>query len=289
MTEQKAMVRVRAFEFEGAPLPVYEVDGKPHWIAKQVGAALGYSRDGRKLATKIGGDWKKSFKDGEDSRVLTGKDLSDFKVLVGLDPDSGSSRAPSLLLLSEKGLYKVLMLTRKPAGDRMRDWLAAEVLPQIARDGHFAPDRQVVDGKLESRSQKTQIQILLESVQHLALLEARLDAIEVSKEEGTRYLTAVPEPEVPAGDVSTRALIGRIVRGYCMEIGAGKDHSVYSKTWNALYVEFRDLYGINLPRRAANRDIAILEAAEQMEEEGEPDVLKRLYAVAHRMFVKKKQ
>ena len=39
------------------------------------------------------------------------------------------------MLLSEKGLYKVLMMTRKPAGDRMRDWLVAEVLPQIVRDG----------------------------------------------------------------------------------------------------------------------------------------------------------
>ena len=290
MTEKKDIIRVmecaKEFEFEGAPLPVYEVNGKPHWIAKQVGAALGYI-DGSDLVRAISRGWVNEFTD-KDRLVLTGEKLNEFKELIHDSGDSPLSRTARLMLLTESGVTLAAVLSRKPAGLRMRRWLADDVMPQIARDGHFAPDRQVVDGKLESRSPKTQIQILLESVQHLALLEARIDAIEVGKEEGTRYLTAVPEPEVPAGDVSTRALIGRIVRGYCMEIGAGKDHAVYSKTWNALYVEFRDLYGIDLPRRAANRDIPILEAAEQMEEEGEPDVLKRLYAVAHRMFVKKK-
>lgn len=284
----EAIIIAREFEFEGAPLPVYEVNGKPHWIAKQVGAALGYGKGGGELVTSISKNWKEAFVDGDEVLTLKGKKLQEFKELVG---DHGSlplSLTARLLLLSEKGLYKVLMLTRQPAGDRMRDWLAAEVLPQIARDGHFAPDRQVVDGKLESRSPKTQIQILLESVQQLALMEKRLEAIEDGKKEGTRRLTAVPEPEVPAGDVSMRTMIGRIVRAYCMEIGAGNDHSVYSKAWNALYVEFRDLYRIDLPRRAANREIPILEAAEQMEEEGTPDVMKKLYAVAHRLFVKKK-
>ena len=122
-------------------MPQIVRDEQPHWIARQVGAALGYSRDGRKLATKIGGDWKKSFKDGEDYRVLTGKDLSDFKVLVGDTPDSGLSTTARLLLLSEKGLNKVLMLTRQPAGDRMR-WLAGEVLPRsrgtVGRPGSLA-------------------------------------------------------------------------------------------------------------------------------------------------------
>lgn len=279
---------LREFKFEGAPLPVYEVDGRPHWIAKQVGAALGYGKGGGELVTSISKNWKEAFVEGDEVLTLKGQKLQDFKQLTYVHGSLPSSRIPSLMLLSEKGLYKVLMLTRQPAGDRMRDWLAAEVLPQIARDGHFAPDRQVVDGKLESHSPKTQIQILLESVQQLALMEKRLEAIEDGKKEGTRRLTAVPEPEVPAGDVSMRTMIGRIVRAYCMEIGAGNDHSVYSKAWNVLYVEFRDLYRIDLARRAANRDIPILEAAEQMEEEGTPDVMKKLYAVAHRLFVKKK-
>jgi prophage antirepressor-like protein len=204
---------LREFKFEGAPLPVYEVDGKPHWIAKQVGAALGYGKDGGNLVTCVTRDWKGELVEGYEILTLKGEKLRDFKRLVRLDEESSLGRTSSIMLLSEKGLYKVLMLTRKPAGDRMRDWLAAEVLPQIARDGHFAPDRQVVDGKLEARSPKTQIQILLESVQQLALLEGRVEAIEENRREGMRYLAAVPEPEVPAGDVSTRAMIGRIVRG----------------------------------------------------------------------------
>jgi len=53
--------------------------------------------------------------------------------LVRLDEESSLGRTSSIMLLSEMGLHKVSMLTRQPTGDRMRDWLAADVLPQIAR------------------------------------------------------------------------------------------------------------------------------------------------------------
>lgn len=143
---------LRECEFEGAPLPVYEVDGKPHWIARQVGVALGYGKDGSTLVTSITRNWKDAFAEGDEVLTLKGKKLQEFKGLVEGDDSSSLPFASVLMLLSEKGLHKVLMLTRQPAGDRMRDWLAGEVLPQIVRDGRFLPDRRVVDGQLTSGS-----------------------------------------------------------------------------------------------------------------------------------------
>ena len=52
------------------------------------------------------------------------------------------------MLLTESGVVIATTLSRKPAGRRMRRWLADDVMPQIVRDGHFAPNRQVVDGHL---------------------------------------------------------------------------------------------------------------------------------------------
>jgi len=152
MTEKKAMVRVlecaKEYEFEGAPLPVFEVDGRPHWIAMQVGAALGYGKGGGELVGMISGEWKAEFTD-KDRCVLTGKNLKEFKALTGLDGESPfSQHTRHLMLLTESGVTIATTLSRKPAGTRMRRWLADDVMPQIVRDGHFAPDRQVVDGQL---------------------------------------------------------------------------------------------------------------------------------------------
>ena len=151
MTEKKAIVRVlecaKEYEFEGAPLPVFEVDGKPHWIARQVGAALGYGNGGGDLVRMISRDWTDEFTD-KDRLVLTGKKLKEFKGLVALGEESAPSRAASLMLLSESGVTIATTMSRKPAGTRMRRWLADDVMPQIVRDGHFTPDRQVVDGQL---------------------------------------------------------------------------------------------------------------------------------------------
>ena len=139
---------LRECEFEGEPLPVYAVGGVPHWVAKQVGAALGYGKDGGELVGMISGEWRGEFTDA-DRCVLGGRKLRDFKGLIELDGDSPfSQHTRHLMLLTESGVTLASVLSRKPAGVRMRRWLVTEVLPQIVRDGHFAHDRKVVDGQL---------------------------------------------------------------------------------------------------------------------------------------------
>ena len=144
----EAIVIAREYEFEGAPLPVFEVEGRPHWIAKQIGAALGYADEGGELVRMISGDWAGEFTE-KDVRILKGKKLKEFKALVEPGGESPlGQRASHLMLLTEGGVVIATTLSRKPAGRRMRRWLADDVMPQIVRDGHFAPDRQVVDGQL---------------------------------------------------------------------------------------------------------------------------------------------
>jgi prophage antirepressor-like protein len=137
---------LRECAFEGAPLPVFEVEGRPHWIAKQVGAALGY--EDNVFVGLVGREWKDEFVNGKDVRVLKGKDLRDFKEIAGAIGENPMTFTSALMLLTESGVTITSTLSRKPAGTRMRRWLADDVMPQIVRDGHFAPDRQVVDGQL---------------------------------------------------------------------------------------------------------------------------------------------
>jgi len=127
-----------AESFDGQELPVFEVDGKPNWIAKQVGAALGYAGDGRELPQSITQKWSDEFVEGDDFILLRGKELRDFKELCSLGGGSPlSPNTPHLMLLTEEGVYNCAILSRKPAGRRLRKWLKTEVLPQIARSGKY--------------------------------------------------------------------------------------------------------------------------------------------------------
>lgn len=129
-------------EFEGHSLTVLWRDGKPWWIAREVGAALGYE-DGSKLVDQISDEWSDEFIEGTDFVRVTGKALAEVKAFLsqqesgGMTPRvTGSQRggAQSMLLLSESGVNLAAIKTRKPAGKRLRRWLASDVLPSIARN-----------------------------------------------------------------------------------------------------------------------------------------------------------
>jgi hypothetical protein len=69
-------------------------------------------------------------------RKLTGDSLAKFKQnageLVAIAP-----RTRHLLVLTRRGLYRVLMLSRQPKALAFQDWLETEVLPSIEKIGRY--------------------------------------------------------------------------------------------------------------------------------------------------------
>lgn len=138
-TRSPAVNEVPVYTFEGHALTVLMRDGRPHFVAAEVGVALGYE-DGSRLTDKITGEWSEEFIAGTDFVKLTGEDLRAVKSVLS-QRDSGESHIPPnrgdvqrtarMLLLTRDGLNLALMKTRKPAGVRMRRWLASEVLPAL--------------------------------------------------------------------------------------------------------------------------------------------------------------
>ena len=127
---------------------------------------MGYARGGERLVTNITKDWQEEFIEGHDFVILSGEELVDFKELLELTTKSVGSSVWHLLLLFEPGLNMALAKTNKPAGRRLRRFIADEVLPQIARDGKYLPERSVRDGKLKEGEQT-------EAGRRLALAEAK--------------------------------------------------------------------------------------------------------------------
>lgn len=127
-------------DFEGDALVTYTWQGRPCWSARQIGARLGYSHEGKRLPNRILGEWGDEFVPGHDYALLVGDDLSAFNAQILA---SGLGHGPigrnKLCLLFEPGLLLVLAKTHLPVGRRLRRFLVDEVLPQIARTGAYQP------------------------------------------------------------------------------------------------------------------------------------------------------
>lgn len=133
MGEVRPQDAIQVFEFEGRPLTTLRYRGRPVWLAKEVGRELGYSSDGRRLIVNIREKWSEEFVEGVDFIKVEGDELRDIKALLGLVSESDTSRAPSLLLLTESGFHLACLKTNQPIGVKLRRWLADEVLPKLAR------------------------------------------------------------------------------------------------------------------------------------------------------------
>jgi prophage antirepressor-like protein len=127
--------------FEGQRLTTVEHQGQPCWVAREVGAALGYGDEGGGFSKKVAADWAEDFTEGEDFYRVTGDCLAALGQLGGGEtpppnPRGGNHR--DLLLLTEQGVWLGCILSRKPAGRRLRRWLAREVLPSLRSTGSYA-------------------------------------------------------------------------------------------------------------------------------------------------------
>lgn len=98
--------------FETHEIRLIEIDGAPWWVLSDVCAVL-----------EIDNPWN----------VATRLD-DDEKGLHSMDTLGGPQE---LTIVSEPGLYKLLMTSRKPVAKRFDRWVRHEVLPEIRRTGGY--------------------------------------------------------------------------------------------------------------------------------------------------------
>jgi prophage antirepressor-like protein len=129
--------------FEGKALTFVTFRGEPVVVARELATALGYAEPA-KLGRMIRDEWSAEFVEGVDFRLLEGEELAEFKRLgPSGGPSSIDSRAPSLLILTESGLYLVALRTEKALGVKLRRFLATVVLPKLARGEGIPAAKQV--------------------------------------------------------------------------------------------------------------------------------------------------
>lgn len=117
---------IQQFDFKGAALrTLTDEAGEPWFVAKDVCDILGL----------------------ENSRKATAELDPDEKNTVTIS--DGIPGNPNKTIISEPGLYKLIMRSRKPEAKEFQRWVAHEVLPSIRKHGAYMT-RQTLDKALTS-------------------------------------------------------------------------------------------------------------------------------------------
>lgn len=118
MSEQNAL---KVFSFEGRETRIVMVDGEPWWVAKDVCDVLELTNPTEAL------------------RILEDDERNTLRISEGIRGN------PEMNIISESGLYTLIMRSNKPEAKRFRKWVTSDVLPSIRRHGAYMTDQKAED------------------------------------------------------------------------------------------------------------------------------------------------
>lgn len=149
---------IQRFDFKGAALrTLTDENGEPWFVAKDVCDVLELSNVGQALAR---------LDDDEKSSIT----LND-----------GTPGNPNKAIVSESGLYALVLASRKPEAHEFKRWVTHEVLPQIRKTGGYIPTTDVDDDMtilakavmIGQRTMKEQKRRIAEQSEHIKVLEPK--------------------------------------------------------------------------------------------------------------------
>lgn len=117
------MNALQVFTYNGAQVRTVEQNGEPWWVLKNVCEVLGLDSP-HKVAERL----------DEDERNL-------IPLTDSLD------RQQNTTIISESGLYNVILRSDKPEAKPFRKWVTAEVLPAIRRNGSYISNAEELIAK----------------------------------------------------------------------------------------------------------------------------------------------
>lgn len=165
-----------SFPDTGAPIRVMTVDGEPWFVGGDVTSLLGYAN-------------------GRDALAALPERMRNTVAI----PD-GKRGNPNRAIVSESGVYRLVMRSNLPAAERFQDWLAEEVIPSIRRTGSYSaappslPDITTPAGQLALAQQFVRVaEQLVEADRRIAEMEPKAVAHDtyLSAQSGDRLVREV--------------------------------------------------------------------------------------------------
>lgn len=149
---------IQRFEFKGASLrALTDEAGEPWFVAKDACDILG----------------------NDTNHLREALDDDEITNLRNSEVWNQPGRAP--LIISEPGLYKLIMRSRKPEAKEFQRWVTHEVLPQIRKTGGYIPTTDMDDDMtilakavmIGQRTMEEQKRRIAEQSEHIKALEPK--------------------------------------------------------------------------------------------------------------------
>jgi prophage antirepressor-like protein len=109
---------LQIFNFEAFEIRTTLIDNEPWFVAKDIGQVLGYKTDSAMSNAK--------------------KDLENDEIKTSFKMKSSDNRDKYYDLISESGLYSLIMRSRKPIAKPFQKWVTRDVLPEIRKTGSYS-------------------------------------------------------------------------------------------------------------------------------------------------------
>lgn len=239
-TDMDTSIQQFTFENRQEVRVVKDEDGEPWFVAGDVCKALDIANVGNALA-RLDVDEKNSIR------------LAD-----------GNRGNPNLAIVSEAGLYTLILRSDKSEAGRFKRWITHEVLPAIRKAGFYSLKPMTPAEMLVA-----QAQLMLDHERRIETLEAAERARQQREQEAEAALLTLPGPTAEAPPKTIRAELNERARG------ASRARAVpYAFLWNKLYRELKYRAAFDAEARASHSDKSRLDLVE------DAGLLDALYAIA---------
>jgi prophage antirepressor-like protein len=112
------MTNIILFNFENNDIRFIGTAENPEWVAEDICKALDLENTSQAVTTLK----------SNESRITN----------VDTRSENGVEQSRQMLVVNESGLYRLIFKSRKPAAERMRNWVFSEVLPSIRKTGSYS-------------------------------------------------------------------------------------------------------------------------------------------------------
>lgn len=170
------------FVFEDADIRYFLIDGKPRFVAQDLGPGLGI-KNIRDTIRRLDDDEKTLLEQiGEgEVREIFHVGIADMR----MPWKRGSTK--QLLAVTESGLYHLIFLSRKPAAKRFRRFVTEEVLPALVQFGCYPAPETSADSVAAVRERYREVRL-----DRIATDEAELAQSNLMTIASFRHLHAIP-------------------------------------------------------------------------------------------------
>lgn len=154
---------LQAFEFEGSDVRVIDRNGDPWFVLADVCRVLGHS-DATMAATRLDEDEQERVDLSFHMFNLGGANIND------LGRGGGNNVT---ILISEAGMYRLVLTSRKPQAKRFKKWVVGTVLPSIRKHGGYIAGQETKsNAEILADALKVAESIILEREARISTLEA---------------------------------------------------------------------------------------------------------------------